>query len=246
MSKIKFVSFYTTMPFWAGDAIDLTAPNLRESFREQMCETVIEVCNEQFTLRFARDGNIELRIGRLEQEIESSDTPKIQDMIRFCAMYLKYVNTLQFLLEASSLETDRTSIFSLEELTNKDIARTAYKDGQPLGGQLPTQGFSPQYFFGQNFDSYSTQFPVQLDSKLMSRSEVSKEAIKRCSEHFTTVLATDGLENYLSSLAKSIAEYKIGNYEISIILAWFIAEKILFQKWATLIAISYTHLTLPT
>lgn len=35
----------------------------------------------------------------------------------------------------------------------------------------------------------------------------------------------------LSGLAKSLAEYKIGNYPISLVLAWFVIESVLAEKW---------------
>jgi len=41
----------------------------------------------------------------------------------------------------------------------------------------------------------------------------------------------DGLQSVLVSFAKSISEYKVGNYETAIVLAWFITERIINQMW---------------
>src|SRR5262249_11740569 len=37
----------------------------------------------------------------------------------------------------------------------------------------------------------------------------------------------------LSRITKSLAEYKIGNYPTSLVLAWFVIESVLAQKWRT-------------
>ncbi len=50
-------------------------------------------------------------------------------------------------------------------------------------------------------------------------------------QSFSRVVASPGLEKTLASFAKSLSEYKVGNYETSVVLAWFITEAAISQLW---------------
>ena len=65
------------------------------------------------------------------------------------------------------------------------------------------------------------------------RQVISADVIKHASTAFAKVVASPGLEKTLASFAKSLSEYKVGNYETSIILSWFITEAAISYLWRT-------------
>ena len=63
------------------------------------------------------------------------------------------------------------------------------------------------------------------------RQVVNLDVIDHSTRLFTQVINKPGLEKTLAPFAKSLSEYKVGNYETSIVLSWFITEAAINHLW---------------
>ena len=78
--------------------------------------------------------------------------------------------------------------------------------------------------------------PIGCDTKIMMRQVISSDAIATAVKQFAFVVSNPGLQKVLASFTKSIGEYKVGNYQTSIVLAWFISESVINKMWEAHIA----------
>lgn len=68
----------------------------------------------------------------------------------------------------------------------------------------------------------------------------SKEVFDILAKTFSFVISKKSLVPLLSGIAKSISEFKIGNFPTSIVLSWFVVESVLIEKWMTFLEVKNT------
>jgi hypothetical protein len=129
------------------------------------------------------------------------------------------------------LEIDRFAYFNLHEITNRDAFRVTYENGKATGENIAAESIASVFQMGRYSGSYHPDLPIERDSKIMMRQVVSLNAIAHTAGLFERVVACPGMEKPLASFAKSLAEYKVGNYETSVVLAWFITEASISNLW---------------
>lgn len=174
-----------------------------------------------------------LRIEALEkaQPTDEKETPTIETMAKVWGEYLDFLNAFYLLLDSATMELCKFCYFNLHEITNRDAFRVRYEDGKYSGENIATESIASTFQNGRFSSNYRQGAPIEFDSQIMMRLIIPLDAIEHAVNEFTKVITTQGLEKTLSSFAKSLSEYKIGNYETSVVLSWFIIEAALSTLW---------------
>ena len=220
----QFTAFYPSRPFWAGSKVDFADQTREGWFHDQMVEEVFSQETDAYTMKVCRDGRIMLRVEALEQGQDIEDHLQIEETVRRWGEYLDYLNTFYLLFDSSTIEIARLAYFSLHEITNRDAFRVRYEGGKCVGEDVASESIASVFQMARYSSSYRAGIPIEFDPQIMMRRVVSLEVIEHACRAFAKVIASPGLERTPASFAKSLAEYKVGNYETSIVLSWFITE----------------------
>ena len=228
----KFTAFYASRPFWAGDAIDLDGTNAQSRFTELMSATVFSYDTNNFRLRICKDGMIMLHVPELEAEIEAEDgtAPRpIEETVAWWGRYLDYLNCLYLLLDSATIEVSRLAYFELSEITNKDAFRVHFENGQWKGGGIASESIASYYQMGRFASTYSNE--PRVDTRILMRRPLGKEVFDSLFAAFSGATRDGSVLRSLAGIAKSIAQYKVGNYATSLMLSWFVCESELSTDW---------------
>ncbi len=174
-----------------------------------------------------------IRIESLEQALpnEADAAIPIEKMAKTWGRYLDFLNAFYLLLDSSTFEISNFGYFNLHEITNRDAFRVQYESGECTSESIATESIASVFQMGRLSSSYRKEIPIEYDPWIAMRHVISLDVIKHAVADFTKVIAAPGLERTLSSFAKSLSEYKEGNYETSIVLSWFITEAALNHLW---------------
>jgi hypothetical protein len=231
MGRESYLAFYPSRPFWAVSKIDFQTPIGDTWFTSQMSEVVYSTGSEEFSLKVCRDGQILLQVKRLKREDVVNASVSIEDMVSCWGEYLDYLNTFYLLLDSAVIEIDKLAYFNLHEITTHDAFGITFEDEKELSKSVPTESIASVFQMARYLSSYRNDIPLEYDSRLSLRQVISTDAISHAGNQFTHVFSKSGSQKLLASFAKSLSEYKIGNYETSIVLAWFITEAIINELW---------------
>jgi hypothetical protein len=221
-----YVSFYTSKSFWACSHLDVDSLEVQEQFTHLMSEVVFSHSEEMYELAVCRDGRVMLYLKQLEKKEESFDST-----VERWGNYLDYLNSYYLMLDSSVIEVMNTGIFSLHEITSRDAFTQTIKDGKTSSEIISTDSVASIFQSARYLSTYHHSMPPSIDSRHFGRQVVSEQALEEAANKFSYLFQNQGLEKNVSGIAKSISEYKVGNYESSIIMSWFVCEKILSEKW---------------
>jgi len=228
--KSSYIAFYTTKPFWAGSPLNLSKPETQKYFTSQMGNVVFSYENKVFEFKVCRDGMLMFRIHNLEAEIPSHDHADINTLISWWSRYIKYANCLHLLLDSCVVEVEKLAYLELFEITNKDVIRIVFEDGKMIRTSIPSESLVS--IFQMLRYPLAIPFETLLQcTNVENRIPLRKAIFDLTAEKFSYVAGEEVLVDILSRIAKSIAEYKVGNYSTSVALSWFAIESIINQKW---------------
>lgn len=196
-----------------------------------MAEEVFSCESESHTIKICRDGRIMLRVEALEAVSEQDTPDPIENIVRRWGEYLDFLNAFYLLLDSAMLEVANFAYFNLHEITNRDAFRVRYEGGKSVGENIAIESIASVFQMGRHLSSYPHGMPIEYDSKIMMRQVVPLEVIQHASNMFASVINSPGSEKDLASFSKGLGEYKVGNYETSLILAWFITEGSIAYLW---------------
>jgi len=233
MSRVAFTAFYPSRPFWAGSKVNFQVPRVEGWFHDQLAEEVYAVESGAFALRICRDGRILIRIASLERDDAADKTPPIKDTVRRWGEYLDFLNAFYLLLDSATIEVHRLAYFNLHEITHRDAFRVRYENGKDTGENIAAESIASVFQMGRFLSSYRPDVPIEFDTRIVMREVISLNAISHACSAFERVVASPGSEKPLASFAKSLAEYKVGNYETSVVLSWFVTEGALCSLWGS-------------
>lgn len=233
MQITKFTGFYPSRPFWAGSPLDPGDQTGPDWLFEQMSAVTYSRTTDQSTINICRDGRILIRVETLESSISAEDPQKIDEIVEKWGEYLDYLNAFYLLLDSATLEKTHLSYFNLHEITNRDAFRVRFEDGVFRGESIAAESIASTFQMGRFQSTYRPGVPIEMDPRIVMRQLVSNEALSHACDSFAVVLSKPGLQKTLATYAKSLSEYKIGNYETSIVLSWFITEASISQLWET-------------
>lgn len=226
----NFTAFYTSRPFWAGDAIDFDAADADRRFRERMAEVIFSYDTNEFRLRICKDGMVMLHVPELETQIGDDNVHlSVEDRVAWWGRYLDYLSCLYLLLDSATIEVSRLSYFELSEITNKDAFRVRFRNGRYEGESIANERLASYFQMGR-FASLYRESP-RHDPRISFRRPLKKEIFDTLFASFLTVTKSAFQLKSLASIAKSIAEYKVGNYATALMLSWFVCESALWAHW---------------
>lgn len=219
----EFVGFYPSRAFWAVEPIDFTIQENLASFPKVMEEVVLRYQKDEFRLDICRDGMLMLQICELE-----SNKPGLKSLVKWWGRYLDYLNCLYLLLDSSVMKLMQIAYITLVEVTHRDVFRIKFENGQ-----FKSLGYSGD----ESFASIRIMERTMRDSFLASlhsysvRLVLNREVFDDLVKNFAIVVADKSLVITVSTISKSLSEYKIGNFHISLMLSWFVIELMLTKKW---------------
>ena len=232
--KNGYLGFYTSRPFWAGNPLDIRNPETKTNFTALMSKVEYSFEDEQFKFDVCKDGMLMIQIFSLESEKPSMETPEMEDIINWWARYLNYANCLQLLLDSSILEVKSFNYLELFNITNKDAVRLSFENGKLESESVSIESF----IYSFQMLRYPSAIPFESifwTTSLENRPSFQEDVFSLAAQKFSYAVKNERLVEILAGITKSIAEYKIGNYSISLILSWFAIEVILNQKWLAFI-----------
>ena len=233
MPRTTFTAFYPSRPFWAVSKVNFEVPQVEGWFHDQMVEEVYATSDDACALKVCRDGRILIRIPSLERDDAGSAPVPIEDTVKRWGEYLDFLNAFYLLLDSATLNVDHFAYFNIHEITHRDAFRVAYEDDKAVSENIATESIASAFQMGRYSGSYRPDLRIEDDLRIMMRHVISREAIAQAASLFQQVVASSVAVKALASFAKSLAEYKVGNYETSIVLAWFITESAISTLWAT-------------
>lgn len=231
MSSTQFVGFYPSRPFWAGSEVNFSNQSREGWFHDQMVEEVFSEKTDAYELKVSRDGRIMLRVAELEKVREAEPHIPMEEIVQKWGKYLDYLNAFYLLLDSSTIEISALSYFNLHEITNRDAFCVIYENGKSTTEDIAIESIASVFQMGRYSSSYPSRVPIEYNSAIMMRQVISIDVIQHASSAFAKVVTTSGLAKTLASFAKSLSEFKIGNYETSVVLSWFITEAALSHLW---------------
>jgi len=230
MTRSTYTCFYTNKPFWAIERPDLDAPEFSSEFTKKMSEIVFARDIEGISLRIARDGLIELRDQCLEERAQSRNK-KFQELAQMWSEYLQLANSVFLMLDMAAVAAQNFALFDFQEVTRKDAFRMSYENGKFSSSGVSIESVSGSYQMGRFLSNYQPGLPLSHDPRISFRQVVREKTLSLLSEYISQSLKVHGLLEKLYSLAKSLSEYKVGNYKVCIVLCWFVIEEILNEKY---------------
>lgn len=227
--KEELAAFYTYPHFWAGEAPDfknLYLDDVREmsSIGKSLFQTAFEYKHESFILQIHKDGLIGLQIKELEESsIRFSEN--FVEYVKWWGKYLDYLNCLYFVIDSTYFEKKRIAFFELSEITNNDVFRIEINEHWPPRYRVNYRTILPQY---------AHMHPDRvgyIDPFFFQRLAIDKEIFDDINDKFSSIVVDKNLISLLSTTARSISQFKIGNFSTSIVLSWFAIESMLNKKW---------------
>jgi hypothetical protein len=228
----QWLGFYTSRPFWAGDALDVCAPEVRQAFTDSMSAITYSFRKSGVAISICKDGMILLRSDELEQRISNNrETFDFETNAVIWNEYLNLSNVFYLLLDCSMIEISKIGYFQFSEITNRDAFRCTYENGRNVGQVIASESFAAQF----QMDRYPITDPNR-NSRLFQRCVIDELVFQHCFERFVHLIGNKQQVVRLSDLAKSLSEYKIGNYPISLVNAWFVCEREISDRWQVFVA----------
>ena len=194
-----------------------------------MSEKVYEASLDFFSYQVCRDGLLLLKIHEIENRLLNHDGLDIHGVVSWWGEYLDYFNCLYLLLDSAVIKVMKLGYFDLAEVTNKDVFRITFENGKEVGASIAQESITSVYQMARYSSSYN--MPPQFDPRLSRREILPKAVFDEVAKNLENVAQQKHLVSLLSSIAKGLSEYKVGNYTTSLTLAWFVIESVLLQKW---------------
>lgn len=234
MSQISFTCFYTNPPFWAVEAPDFINNQFPPNFTDVMSAIVEEKTIGTTYIRIAKDGLIEIQNQELEKRIaesRSNNLGSFQESINLWSSYLQILNAVGLVFDMAVLKAQKLALFSFQEITRKDAFRMTYENGQFFSCNVPYESVAGNYSSGRYQSNYRQDLPVFMDSRISTRKLITKETIQLAFEFLDKILNDTEFIDKMNTLSKALSEYKVGNLKTSIVLAWFVIERLLNDKY---------------
>lgn len=239
MIEDRFVGFYVSSPFWAGNKPDLNFEKLTDKqFTELMSEEVFLYDHKDYKLIVCKDGLFLFQTAKLKKELDRTteeDNSNFQYDLKLWTTYVNYLNCIYLLFESSVINEISFNFLEISEITHQEALIMRIEDGHK--GIQPTNTFSLCATFanGRYRSEYNNLNPIKSDPRILFRKEIPKKVFDRLNFDFEKVFHKYEYIELLSQTTKSISEYKVGNYSTSLVISWFIIESYLMDLWKNLI-----------
>lgn len=236
MKILGFVSFYTSIPFWANNFISTEElENMKEEeLKNKLQEVVLSKESDIFSIKIAQDGMIILRVNRIEnkmvpfsERLNNSDYTIFND-IKVWNDYIEYLNAFYLLLDSSLIKFEKETFLEIKALTKENVMRAyfGYIDSVEI--------FQGCQSASNNYKVYTKNRTPDINYHMIKSKNnkfISNKVLVNTIEDFEYCCKDHNLIKILSTITRSITEYKEGNNETSILFSWFIIESIIVNIW---------------
>ena len=241
MRIYPYIAFYISDSFYVDKLIDYD--ELIKMNDKELLEIVDEIIinfksTDKFNIRITRDGMILLNINELETKMISwNDRIKmpnytIHNDIKVWNDYIEYLNAFIIILDSHITLSNGHSFLEINEITKQDVMRAYYMDVSKNNHKF--QGCQGAFPFSNGMDKY-TNFRTPKKEVFVNMTKqnrvISKNILLETIKIFDQCINNEVLIKILSSLSRSITQYKEGNHETSILFSWFIIESIISNLW---------------
>lgn len=221
--KEIYFAFYLLEPIWIIDPVNVMDENIQSHFTNLMSEEVFKHETQEYILKFCRDGMFLFKIKSINITSDADINLK-EWKTNVWISYLQCANVIALLFQSAFLEiTNIFNHFKFHELTIRDAFEILFIDGIPKGHHVTTaEKFQLSRYFSQA-DIMSPFF--------LARRIISNEILEKTVNDLKGIYKNQWLLSLLSEFLKSINQFKITNFNTALVLAWFIVESILNEKW---------------
>lgn len=225
-----YTGFYPDCNIWVDGEVDLSHPDIKNTFTVQMSEVVYARDDKKFSLRVCRDGAILLQINSLERPHDPDLPFDATEEITIWAKYLNFINSFYLLLTSARYRFPPGSYFDIYEVTMLDAFRMSL--GEQDYGSWSGGSSGVAHLYGRYLISYNSEIPLSHDRSFFARRVIPIEMFALAADDFAKLIEHEGAEKHFATLSKSASEFKNGNYEVAITLSWFVIESVINHTWA--------------
>jgi hypothetical protein len=216
--------FYPSSPIWVGSPVTVSGATEAWVFTKQMEEEVYQQACEHFKLSVCRDGLIMLQVTGLEAEWPQVETP--ETLVRWWGRYIEFANCAHLLLDAAVMEKMNLSYGRFAEITRSDTLVVRHN-----GGSVTSTGYSGPGVSGRYLERYLSLHEGNDGIRLFHRQCLNLDVFPVLAQKLEAAMRDVATVRHLATIARGLSQYKVGNYQLSLVLAWFVVESILFAKW---------------
>ncbi len=235
----NYVGFYTSRPFWAGEALELSASHTLENFTQLMSEEVRVYEEDEYVLKICKDGCFLFQIKAVSEKLDArrrfNAIPNLEDELAIWSSYLNYLNCIYILFESSFLKHQQHAYFEIAEITNRDAFGTSFENNKQMGSSISQLSFVSGFQMGRYLSDYKQDIPLIMDLRIAGRIEVPFVVFDALHSDFSKIYGHAEHIRVLSEVIKSLGEYKVANYSTSLVLSWFVIESYIREYWQKLL-----------
>lgn len=226
---MKALGFYPYQRFSLDNQLPVDAYE-RSDFALYIRETVYEHRGIGWSLLVSRDGLVQYHCSRLEAESEeieqtwAKDISTARSFEQLWQTYLAHLNVIYFLLECSMYLKTNIKAFEFFELNYLDTTLVTYDGATPVR-QCNYGGLDRDEMIRHGW------------LKPKDESEFRRFVLPRtvlddlCSYYLSTVLVDEEATQSLLPVAKALSEHNLRNYDVSLVLCWFVVERYIHDLW---------------
>ncbi|MCL4505493.1 MAG: hypothetical protein M1434_12455 [Chloroflexi bacterium] len=226
MAIEKFVGFYTSPKFMANKEPNLENGEPSQFHGLKPHQIVYSHGTTDFTFLVYEDGLVALRMPNLEATRHMGENIDLHTLTMWWREYMDYVNCFQLLLESCILKVMNLALLNVFEITRRDIVHITFNADQEMwrsySGATGVADYAEWFLIGN---------PQYDQMRTVGRRSVPLAVFDQLASDFKCVLQEQTLVRPLAQITKSLSEYKAGNYDISLILAWFVVESQVTKLW---------------
>ncbi len=219
---VRYRAFYLSPPSWVGATVNLpSAPNGQGL--PALGEVVFDFETPNLCLRACRDGMVMLNLPK----VGPAPVGQIEKLVTYMSTYVAHMNAFSVLLDTSVQLKQGASVVDIKEITRTDLCSVVYRPGHPVPS-MGAGGFSS----AMTQAMYRYTPPGSADTFWINMREVvSVESIQSAASLLDQAIAIEGAVSNLASLGKAVSEFKIGNYNLALVIAWFVVESVVRSLW---------------
>lgn len=229
MNYLNCIAFHPLFDVWIDTPPVITeqTPNHDSAF--QLSEIVFSIETSELTLRISRDGFVFLH-SPINEPRGSSDTAEpIDRILSNWNAYLQLLNCFWLLWDAEVTSNQQLDVFTLYELTIREVLRVSCNErGGIAHSSLPPQSRASEFMRRR----WSRDAKTLLVPMIQAHPVISRESCERAARKFMFAIKDKHLTIALSSIAKSVSEFKNADYSASAVLAWFVVESVISSIWS--------------
>lgn len=148
--------------------------------------------------------------------------------------YLDHINAYYLLLSSALIKIDQFHLFRIHELTTRDaFSYSEFEDGTFAGEDVAWESFAEKHQAARRLSAHSSNMPLHRSPALDNRNVVEERIFQEAHRQFHMATSQVGAINDLATLTRAISARNSAIYDTSIVLAWFLVERVINYEWSS-------------